>query len=75
VLGRRLQPRDEELMLCHAFRFVDRVVLIVGPQNLRSQKALEKIGGLRAGRRQGSSGRESLVYEIRASAFQLRSQS
>ncbi len=59
-------------MLRHAFRFVDRVVFLVGPQNLRSQKAMEKIGGLRAGWRQDSSGRESLVYEIRASAF-LRS--
>jgi RimJ/RimL family protein N-acetyltransferase len=59
----------KELMLRHAFRFVDRVVFIVGPQNLRSQKALEKIGGLPAGWRPDSSGRECLVYEIRASAF------
>jgi RimJ/RimL family protein N-acetyltransferase len=32
------------LMLGHAFRFVDRVVFVVGEHNLRSQKALEKIG-------------------------------
>jgi RimJ/RimL family protein N-acetyltransferase len=32
------------LMLAHAFRFVDRVVFVVGEHNLRSQKALEKIG-------------------------------
>lgn len=32
------------LMLDHAFRLVDRVVFIVGENNLRSQKALEKIG-------------------------------
>jgi N-acetyltransferase len=31
-------------MLDHAFRFVDRVVFVVGENNLRSQKALEKIG-------------------------------
>ncbi len=31
-------------MLDHAFRFVDRVVFVVGEKNLRSQKALEKIG-------------------------------
>jgi RimJ/RimL family protein N-acetyltransferase len=60
----------KELMLRHAFRFVERVVFIVGPQNLRSQKALEKIGALRAAWRKDSTGRESLVYEIRASAFQ-----
>jgi len=31
-------------MIDHAFRFVDRVVFVVGETNLRSQKALEKIG-------------------------------
>jgi RimJ/RimL family protein N-acetyltransferase len=34
----------KSLMLQHAFRFVDRVVFVVGPNNLRSQKALRKIG-------------------------------
>jgi RimJ/RimL family protein N-acetyltransferase len=32
------------LTLDHAFKFVDRVVFVVGEDNLRSQKALEKIG-------------------------------
>jgi len=30
-------------MLEHAFRFVDRVVFVVGENNIRSQKALAKI--------------------------------
>ena len=34
----------KKLMLDHAFQFVDRVVFVVGEKNLRSQKALEKIG-------------------------------
>jgi len=34
----------KSLMLAHAFRFVDRVVFVVGENNLRSQKALQKIG-------------------------------
>jgi RimJ/RimL family protein N-acetyltransferase len=34
----------KSLMLDHAFRFVDRVVFVVGEHNLRSQRALEKIG-------------------------------
>jgi len=34
----------KQLMLDHAFRFVDRVVFVVGEQNFRSQKALAKIG-------------------------------
>ena len=32
------------LMLEHAFRFVGRVLFVVGEKNFRSQKALEKIG-------------------------------
>ena len=34
----------KKLMLDHAFRFVDRVLFVVGESNLRSQKAVEKIG-------------------------------
>jgi len=34
----------KRLMIDHALRFVDRVVFIAGENNLRSQKALEKIG-------------------------------
>src|SRR5271156_5673416 len=36
----------KRLMLEHAFKFVNNVVFCVGPKNLRSQKAMEKIGGL-----------------------------
>jgi RimJ/RimL family protein N-acetyltransferase len=35
----------KQLMLDHAFRFVDRVVFTVGVNNMRSQRAVEKIGG------------------------------
>lgn len=56
----------KELMLRHAFRFVKSVVFLVGPLNLRSQKAVEKIGGVRAGSRVDGSGRESFVYRIGA---------
>jgi N-acetyltransferase len=34
----------KKLMLDHAFQFVDRILFVVGEKNLRSQKALEKIG-------------------------------
>ena len=34
----------KSLMLDHAFKFVDRVVFVVGENNLRSQRALQKIG-------------------------------
>lgn len=41
----------KRLMLDHAFRFVDRVIFLVGTTNLRSRKALEKIGGILTNRR------------------------
>jgi RimJ/RimL family protein N-acetyltransferase len=62
----------KHLMLRHAFQFVNSVIFVVGPQNFRSQKALEKIGAVRAGTKPDSSGRESLVFRIEASAFDGR---
>jgi len=59
----------KRLMLRHAFRFVNSVIFLVGPQNLRSQKAVEKMGGVHAGSRRDASGRDSIVYQITASAF------
>ena len=38
----------KRLMLDHAFKFVSRVVFSVGSDNIRSQKALEKIGAVRS---------------------------
>ncbi len=35
----------KQLMLGYAFRFVDRVHFMVGAENLRSRRAMEKIGG------------------------------
>ena len=63
--GGRYNGEMKRLMLEHAFRFVHRVVLLIGPRNLRSQRAAEKIGAVRAGSRMAD-GRESLVFEITA---------
>ena len=59
----------KELMLRHAFHFVNRVVFLVGPENFRSQKAVDKIGGVRTGMRNNAEGRESVLFEISASRF------
>ena len=59
----------KQLMLRHAFRFVESVIFLVGPQNLRSQRAVEKIGGVRVGTRADGSGRDSFVYQITRSTF------
>lgn len=66
--GGRYNQEMKRLMLAHAFQFVDRVVFLVGPQNFRSRRAVEKIGGVERGRRIAD-GRESVVYEMTAEAF------
>jgi RimJ/RimL family protein N-acetyltransferase len=59
----------KRLMLEHAVQFVDRVIFVVGPGNIRSQRALEKIGAVRAGSRLDASGGDNFVYQIRAEDF------
>jgi len=54
----------KRLMLGHAFRFVTSVIFVIGTQNFRSQRAVEKIGGVRVGTRLNASGVESFVYRI-----------
>ena len=56
----------KRLMLGHAFKFVKSVVFVVGSHNLRSQRAVEKIGGVRVGNKRDAEGRESFVYQINA---------
>jgi N-acetyltransferase len=59
----------KRLMLRHAFKFVKSVIFLIGPQNVRSQRAIEKIGGVRVGSRPDGGGRENFVYQITASTF------
>jgi RimJ/RimL family protein N-acetyltransferase len=54
----------KRLMLDHAFRFVESVVFLIGPDNIRSQKAIQKIGGVRDGSRVNPVGRESFLFRI-----------
>lgn len=62
----------KRLMLGHAFRFVGCVVFLVGLQNVRSQRAVERIGGIRVGTRPDAGGRASYVYRITAAAFEAQ---
>jgi RimJ/RimL family protein N-acetyltransferase len=54
----------KQLMLRHALQFVKRVVFLVAPSNLRSQKAMQKIGGVRVASRLNDRGQESVVFQI-----------
>jgi len=54
----------KRLMLDHAFQSVDRVIFVIGPDNLRSRRAVEKIGAAFAGETVDAAGRERVVYEL-----------
>ncbi len=61
----------KRLILDHAFQFVDSVVFWVGEANLRSRKAMEKIGGVLRDEiqfRDFSGDMPYVVYEIRKDA-------
>ena len=66
--GRHYNRELKTLMLDHAFRFVDRVVFHVGASNLRSRKAMEKLGGILIGEEAvayyGEPSRPNVIYHI-----------
>jgi RimJ/RimL family protein N-acetyltransferase len=47
--GGQYNAEMKRLLLNHAFKFVDSVVFFVGEDNVRSQKAMEKVGAIKAG--------------------------
>ena len=61
--GGRYNRELKRLMLDHAFQFVDRVRFIIGPQNIRSQQAIQRIGGVLLGT-EVIRGQESVVFVI-----------
>jgi len=69
--GRRTFDVPTALALRHAFPFVDHVVCLIGPNTIRSRRAVEEIGGVRIGARTSGGGRNSVVYEITAATARL----
>ena len=47
--GGRYNAEMKRLLLNHAFKFVESVVFLVGEDNVRSQKAMEKVGAIKVG--------------------------
>lgn len=54
----------KRLMLQHAFQQVEKVNFVIGDQNIRSQRAIEKIGGSYLETRTDNLGRAHFVYQI-----------
>jgi RimJ/RimL family protein N-acetyltransferase len=62
--GGRTNGEMKRLMLQHAFQSVQKVIFRIGPENIRSQKAVEKIGGTFTKKTTDSQGEEIWVYEL-----------
>lgn len=67
--GGRYNGEMKRLMLDHAFRWVQRVLFFVHLQNRRSQRAVEKIGGVPAGSKPDVRGRDCVIYELTPELF------
>lgn len=61
----------KQLMLRHAFQFVESVTFRVGPGNHRSQRAMEKIGGVRLPGVHYARGHDAVVFQIKKSDAHL----
>lgn len=73
--GGRYNGEMKRLMIEHAFKSVSRVIFIIGPDNRRSQRAVEKIGGVRAGTTTDANGRDRVVYELTPALYAKRIES
>jgi RimJ/RimL family protein N-acetyltransferase len=67
--GGRYNGEMKRLMLEHALRFIDHVVLLIDEDNWRSRRAAEKIGAVRIENRIDSKGEERVVYRISAATY------
>lgn len=66
--GGRYNGEMKRLMLQHAFGFVDKVNFVIGVANIRSRKAVERIGAVLVGS-MTERGRESVVYQVSRDSF------
>jgi RimJ/RimL family protein N-acetyltransferase len=70
--GGKYNAELKRLMLDHAFKFVESVVFLIGPTNVRSRRAVEKIGGVLIEPREKTiQGKtiEQVVYRIKRPAL------
>jgi len=68
--GGEFNGEMKRLMLGHAFKFVESVIFVIGEENIRSQRAMERIGGRRVGTRTDANGRTNFIYRISRLEFE-----
>jgi len=67
--GGAVNGEMKRLMMRHAFRQVHSVVFLIAPENVRSRRAVEKIGAVPDGRRLDGGGRACVLYRVTVEAW------
>lgn len=69
--GKNINPQVKKLMLDYIFQFVESAIFHVGKNNIRSQKAMEKLGAKKISEEEiayyGELPKINVIYEIRNS--------
>ncbi|MCE3225765.1 MAG: family N-acetyltransferase [Bacteroidetes bacterium] len=66
--GGKYNPSAKKLMMDLAFKYVDSVLFYIGAMNVRSQKAIERLGAIKIGEEEiayyGEASRLNFIYRI-----------
>lgn len=71
--GGKYNPSCKQLMMQHAFKYVDNVIFHIGANNIRSQKAIERLGAVKIAEEEinyfGEDCNLNFIYQIRKDNF------
>lgn len=74
--GSKYNPALKQLMIQYAFRFVDSVIFHIGATNVRSQKAIERLGAIKIDELEvkyyGEETKLNFVYEISKTSWESK---
>jgi RimJ/RimL family protein N-acetyltransferase len=73
--GGKYNPSAKHLMMQHAFKYVDHVIFHIGANNIRSQKAIEKLGAVKIDEQEinyfGEDSNLNFIYQIEKSSYRF----
>ncbi|KIA83679.1 acetyltransferase [Kaistella solincola] len=74
--GKNINPQVKNMMLDYIFQFVEKVIFHVGKDNLRSIKAMEKLGAENLGNEEvayfGEASKINTVFQITKKAWKIK---
>lgn len=74
--GKNINPQIKKLMLDYIFQFVEEVLFHVGKDNIRSQKAVERLGAEKIGEEEiayfGEESKINVIFKIKKSDWILK---